>query len=231
MKPLINDFIMVFLAIVSIGLLIYDFTATNAVKNQQLIHTIDLIIACVFLVEFLFHFTRAKDKKVFFRKRWWELLAAIPISTTTTQFLRTLKIVRIIPLLESLRFVRLAVRLRLLLDASQYFTHHAYPIYAATIAFSVITLGALGFHYFEYGTNPHVKTFFDSVWWAIVTTTTIGYGDIYPITVGGRVVAIFLIFTGISALGAFIAAVDAYFVNKNKKEILEKITETIEEKG
>jgi voltage-gated potassium channel len=94
----------------------------------------------------------------------------------------------------------------------------------------VIIAGALGFHYFEFGKNANVKTFFDSVWWAIVTTTTIGYGDIYPVTTGGRIVAIILIFTGISALGAFIAAVDAYFINKNRKEILKKIEEKMEEK-
>lgn len=49
---------------------------------------------------------------------------------------------------------------------------------------------------FEYKANPEIKNFFDVIWWWVVTSTTLGYGDIVPVTVAGRIVAIFTIFTG-----------------------------------
>jgi hypothetical protein len=67
--------------------------------------------------------------------------------------------------------------------------------YLATILSVVLLialLGPLGFHSFEYGVNQNVKGFPDSLWWTLVTIRTIGYGDIFPVTAGGRVIALFL---------------------------------------
>ena len=76
----------------------------------------------------------------------------------------------------------------------------------------LVTAAASVFFQFENGVNPNVRNFGDSLWWAIVTLTTIGYGDIYPYTSEGRIVAVFLMLTGIAALGAFVAAIDTYVV-------------------
>ena len=61
--------------------------------------------------------------------------------------------------------------------------------------------GADLFHAFEYGVNENVQSFFDSIWWAMVTITTVGYGDIAPVTTGGRVVSMLLMMLGIGFLG------------------------------
>lgn len=218
-KSIINDAVMALLAFLSIFLLFYEVLANTTIEGRRYIRYVDLTIAFIFLVDFIFHLMRAKDKATFLKYRWWEILAAIPITTETTEALRALKMARILPLIEGLRFVRLAVRIKLLLEYSRKLTKHAYMIYIATILCSVILSGAFGFHYFEAGKNPHVNNFFDSIWWAIVTMATIGYGDIYPVTTGGRIVAIILMFVGVGALGAFIGAMNAYFFNKNRQII------------
>ena len=91
----------------------------------------------------------------------------------------------------------------------------------------IALLSAAGFYYFESGrdaagnlVNDKVKTFGDSLWWTMVTMTTIGYGDIYPVTVGGRLVAIFLMFVGIGTLGISTAAIAAYFVKNDQLQLL-----------
>ena len=84
---------------------------------------------------------------------------------------------------------------------------------------AVTTLGALGFYFFEKPNTPEL-TIWDAFWWALVTITTIGYGDIYPKTAGGRVLAIFLMFAGIGTLGISTAAIAAYFIKNDQLQLL-----------
>ncbi len=79
------------------------------------------------------------------------------------------------------------------------------------ILLAVALAGAVGFFYFEKPGNPELSLW-DSFWWAMVTVTTIGYGDIFPKTIGGRLIAMFLMFAGIGTLGVFTAAIAAYFI-------------------
>ena len=88
----------------------------------------------------------------------------------------------------------------------------SYLLYVLAVVAVVILTSATGFYFAEVGTNQNVHGFGDAVWWAIVTVTTIGYGDIYPVTVMGRVVGGFLIFAGIGILSLFTAATAAYLI-------------------
>ena len=75
-----------------------------------------------------------------------------------------------------------------------------------TLAGNFITFSsAYIFYLFEKKTNSMVNGFFDAIWWAFCTISTVGYGDIFPITVGGRMVGIFLILTGILFFISFIS--------------------------
>ena len=68
----------------------------------------------------------------------------------------------------------------------------------------------------------------DAFWWTLVTVTTVGYGDIYPITTEGRIVATFLMFSGIAILGVFISTLGAAIIdNKQKSSSLADETKTL----
>lgn len=66
------------------------------------------------------------------------------------------------------------------------------------------------------GSNIH--TFGDALWWAGVTVTTVGYGDLYPVTTEGRFVAFALMLVGISVLGIITASVAAWFVTQTRAQ-------------
>jgi voltage-gated potassium channel Kch len=96
----------------------------------------------------------------------------------------------------------------------------SYLAYVLGVVALVVVTAALGFYAAERGINPNVDSLGDAFWWSIVTVTTIGYGDIYPVTTLGRVVGAFLMFAGIGALGLFTAAIAAYLIKFDRLDAL-----------
>src|SRR5262249_35724195 len=62
------------------------------------------------------------------------------------------------------------------------------------------------------------KSFWDGVWWAVVTVTTVGYGDIYPRSVGGRIVAMVVMLIGIGFIAVLTATISSYFVKSDRSD-------------
>jgi len=71
--------------------------------------------------------------------------------------------------------------------------------------------------------EPETADFWSAVWWALVTTTTVGYGDIAPVSLPGRVIAVVLMFCGISLIAALSASIAAYFVGSDSDVRLRRI--------
>lgn len=88
---------------------------------------------------------------------------------------------------------------------------------------SIIFLFSFVFHYLEGGVNPNVNTHLDSIWWSFATATTVGYGDIIPVTAGGKILGIFLMLTGTGLFATFTAFFADYFLGKNEIFLEHKI--------
>lgn len=83
----------------------------------------------------------------------------------------------------------------------------------------VVLVGALLAYAFERGAvDSNIQSLPDSLWWAIVTATTVGYGDLAPVTVEGRAIAVVLMLVGIGLLGVITANVAAFFVHNDGSE-------------
>jgi voltage-gated potassium channel len=93
---------------------------------------------------------------------------------------------------------------------------------AAVLTVTVIVVAGAAQHTFAAG---EFATYWDGVWWAVVTVTTVGYGDLYPKTVEGRVVGIAVMLVGIGFLSIFTAAIASRFVREDSAtdEIMETL--------
>lgn len=87
-------------------------------------------------------------------------------------------------------------------------------LYIILITASVIFTAGTLFLLVEAEANPEVNNFMDAVWWATVTATTVGYGDIYPATTAGRIVSMVLMFFGIALIGAIAGMAGGHFLDR-----------------
>lgn len=121
----------------------------------------------------------------------------------------------VLPLLRPLRLLRLVVLMAALQKAVGDAIRGRVILYTVSGAVLLIYVASLAELEAE-RPNPdaHVKTFADAVWWAITTVTTVGYGDLYPVTVTGRVVACLLMIGGIGLIAAVTATLASWIVQR-----------------
>jgi len=215
-KLLLYELSLIALALTSIGLLVFELTSEVQAHHQQLINMIDITISCVFLFDFCIGIYRAPSRGAYFRGHWYELLAAIPMTDHIVRSLRAFRVVRVLRLIQILRLVRVFSRLKVVSGALDALGFQLFSL--IIILFTLVFSSSVFFFVAERGVNPNVTHLFDAFWWAMVTVTTIGYGDIYPMTTEGRLVAIFLMLSGFGVLGALTAMVSSHVfsVQQNK---------------
>ena len=97
-------------------------------------------------------------------------------------------------------------------------------LYVAGVVLFVVVAGAGILTIVE----PETVGFWSAVWWALVTTTTVGYGDIAPVSLPGRLIAVVLMVCGISLIASLSASIAAYFVGSDSDQRLQRIETRLE---
>jgi voltage-gated potassium channel len=166
----------------------------------------------VFLLEYTVLLYFAENKIKFIKTHKIELFIVIfsfPIVPEGLQSSGFLRFARLPRLLNAFRFFRLAALLtRFSSTVKSIFNSKGlrFIVYA--------TIGiVLFFGFLFYISEPAVNTYGDGIWWALVTITTVGYGDITPLTNLGRIIASSLMVMGIGFIATITAAVSSYFIS------------------
>ncbi|WP_099974926.1 ion transporter [Lactobacillus terrae] len=213
----------ILLALVSIILLILDYSGKIDL-NKQPYFFVDQLILVIFTVDYIVRFIISKNKKQFFRKNIFELLAILPFSTIFYSF-RLVKIFRFAKFLQlnqAFQILRIFGFLGKFQKSVKRFLNTNGFIYIMIAGIILMCFSAIVYSYVE---NIKLSTAF---WWAIVTTTTVGYGDVVPHTGIGRFVSAILMIIGISFLGIITSAITNFVTNNETEKSDEKIDKVIE---
>lgn len=170
---------------------------------------IDYTVWALFTLEYLIKISLAPDRGRFFKTHVLDLIViAVP-------FFRPLRLLRLLHV--GVVFAEVIRRSRSILTHNGF---HFVVLAAAALVFVCAGLVTVAEHNAK-GANIH--DFGQGLWWAIVTVTTVGYGDRYPITPFGQGVAVFLMLVGIGLIGALTATVASYFVQERSNATDERL--------
>jgi voltage-gated potassium channel len=200
-RGLIFDLVIQLLILVSLVTFSVETLPHLSPKANHWLHVVEVVTVLIFTLEYLLRLWVADHKGRFAFSFFGiiDLIAIFPFYLAIGIDLRAIRILRFLRLFRAFKMARYS-------KAIQRF-HRAFLIAREEImlflivAFMVLYFSAIGIYYFENEAQPYkFASVFHSLWWSLATLTTVGYGDVYPVTVGGRVFTFFVLFIGLGVV-------------------------------
>lgn len=202
------DWSLFFLALLLVPLILIQVSS----EDPQILAAVEIANALIWLAfaaELVYVARHASSARAFVRERWLDIAIVLlsppfilPAEVASLRVLRILRVVRL-----------LAVVGRLQRGSGRALGRQGIAYIGVLGAFFVF-IGGVSIHELEPDRAP---TVWDGMWWAVVTLTTVGYGDISPATFEGRVLAAFLMVCGLAVIGALAGSVGALFLGSDGK--------------
>lgn len=191
---------------------------------HRLLTLIDNGICFVFLFDFFHRLYYAPNKYKFLKWGWIDLVSSIP----HLEFFwagRTVRLLRILRILRAFRSTKVLI--------NHIFKVKSHGTFASVsiIAVLMVIFSSIAILEVEKAPNSNIKTAEDALWWSYTTITTVGYGDRYPVTTEGRIIAMMLMTVGVGLFGTFAGYVASWFVEEKKEEEEEQIEEKRQEES
>ncbi len=213
------DYVIQILIIISLLSFSIETLPGLSVSVRKVLHWIEFFTVAIFSIEYILRLVFA-DKKFKFMFSFHgiiDLLAILPFYLSTGIDLRSIRIFRLLRLLRILKIFRYN-------EAIQKFRDAFLLIRAELCLFGIATafllyIAAVGIYYFENPAQPEVfKSIFHSLWWAVATLTTVGYGDIYPITIGGKLFTFIMLMLGLGIIAVPTGLISSALSTTSNKE-------------
>ncbi|SHI22940.1 potassium channel family protein [Ferrimonas marina] len=197
------------LSILSVAVVLVIAFSDPGRETTRVLVRIDLVICIIFISNFFFDLFRADDRRHYLRTHWIDLVASIPVA-------EHLRFARIFQVLRVVRMIRVSQSMLMPLLRQRQETTLTSLMLAMVV---IISLASVLILLVEDGASgANITTAEQAIWWALITISTVGYGDYYPITSAGRVIATVLIVTGVSFFGVVAGYLASLFVGQDSEE-------------
>jgi voltage-gated potassium channel len=208
------DYFMLVLSLYVIVILAIDVITDWSDTTAMVFERIDLGICVIFLVDWFYFLLKAENKKKYCFVRFFDLVSSIPFA----QFLRPFRVFRVVRLLRAFRlFQGIKGVARVLQYIATHQMRSALLIYLGCTGV-ILFYCTLGLYHFENGVNGKINGYGDVIWMALTTLSTVAYGDITPMTTGGRVLVLVLAVTGVGFFALVTAEIVAWSMKYVKKQ-------------
>jgi voltage-gated potassium channel len=173
----------------------------------------ELALTAFFAAEFVTRIVAARSRTGYLRGHWIDLVALAPP-------IRGARVLRLLRLLRLVRAFAGIYRAGLHVQGLARHRGFAWLLFAWL---GVMALCSAWMYVAEHGLNKAIDNPFDALWWGVVTLTTVGYGDVYPVTPEGRLAAMCLMLLGIGLFGAITATITSYIVATDLARVEAKV--------
>jgi len=190
-----------------------------APPTHRLLQVYDLVICVIFLFDFGLRVKRAPTFRTYFihERGWLDLLGSIP-NLGLTKYAALFRLARISRILRVVAMVRSKQSGDLVKDVLA--NRSKYAAFITLVSgMTVITVASVLMVQTESRVaDSNITTGADAVWWGIVTITTVGYGDQYPVTAFGRIIGVFVMVAGVGIIGALASILSSMLIPKPDDE-------------
>ena len=195
------DLIIQFLIILSITCFAVETLPNLSLQAKKILRLLEIVTVIIFTIEYILRIVVSENRFRFFFSFYGliDLLAILPFYVTRGIDLRSIRIIRLFRVIRTFKIFRYSKAIKRFNNAFKVIKEELLLFLLFTVF--LLFISSIGIYYFENMAQPDkFQSIFHCMWWAVETLTTVGYGDISPVTTGGKIFTAFIVIIGIGII-------------------------------